>query len=98
MKAAVRIVLFLLTGLYPITSMIYAQRPSIQWSHFYGGSGEDYLVHMITTSDSGYLLGGATYSNDSECVGNHGDRDYLVVKVDSTGKRQWSKVFGGSGL
>ncbi|MFI5202620.1 MAG: hypothetical protein ACHQNE_09560, partial [Candidatus Kapaibacterium sp.] len=98
MKQATRTILGLLTTLLLFASNSYAQRPSIQWSRFYGGSGGDYLVHMIATSDSGYLLGGATNSNDSDCVGNHGGQDYLVVKVDSAGKKQWSKVFGGSGL
>ena len=56
---------------------------TIEWEQTYGGSGIDWLSSIIPTSDGGYLLGGATSSNDGDVQsGNHGDFDYWVVKLD----------------
>jgi hypothetical protein len=48
------------------------------------------------TSDGGYIVSGNTYSNDGDVSGNHGNSDYWVVKLDSTGNIQWQKCLGGS--
>jgi hypothetical protein len=71
-------------------------RGNIQWSRIYGGSQGDYPGKMTLCSDGGYILFGDTYSNDGDVSGNHGDGDYLVIKVDSTGNILWQKCFGGT--
>jgi len=72
----------------------------IQWDGDYGGLSNDWFTAAIKTLDGGYLLGG--YSSS----GVGGDKtqpswapgpDYWVVKIDSSGMKQWDKAFGGTG-
>jgi len=70
---------------------------TIEWEQTYGGSGPEVIGSIITTSDGGYLLGGFTESNDGDIQsGNHGGRDYWVVKINSTGTIEWEQTYGGS--
>ncbi|MBS1600425.1 MAG: gliding motility-associated C-terminal domain-containing protein [Bacteroidetes bacterium] len=69
---------------------------NIQWRRNYGGSLNDYLYGLQITSDGGYLLAGLTESNDGDVSGNHGKRDFWVLKIDATGNIQWQKCYGGS--
>ena len=68
------------------------------WEKNFGGTGNDVFWAMDLTSDGGCILGG---SSDSP-IGNdkseacRGDIDYWIVKLDSTGHRQWDRTFGGS--
>jgi hypothetical protein len=70
-----------------------------QWDKRFGGSGGDYLNAMIRTSDGGYLLGGNSLSGISgdKSQASQGGQDYWIVKISSTGSKQWDKRFGGSG-
>ncbi|QNF31654.1 T9SS type A sorting domain-containing protein [Adhaeribacter swui] len=69
-----------------------------QWDKSYGGNYQDKLATIITTPDGGYLLGGtseSTISGDkTEAV--RGGADYWLVKIDSTGKKEWDKTLGGN--
>lgn len=72
---------------------------AIQWEKTYGGSSFDFLSSTLPTADGGYLLGGRTYSNDGDIQsGNHGDRDFWIVKINSTGIIEWEQTYGGSDL
>ncbi|QHT71289.1 hypothetical protein GXP67_33860 [Rhodocytophaga rosea] len=68
------------------------------WDKRFGGSGDDILFSAIQTTD-GYLLGG--YSNSGaggdKSQASQGSNDYWVVKISSTGAKQWDKRYGGSG-
>lgn len=69
-----------------------------KWDYRYGGSSDEDLRSLQRTSDGGYILGGSSFSGISgdktqACVG---DLDYWMVKVDSSGIKQWDKTFGGS--
>lgn len=68
------------------------------WDKTYGGSQRDHLIKAIKTPDGGFLLAGTTVSNDGDVTGTgyHGMEDYLMIKVDANGNKQWSKCFGGS--
>src|SRR6185312_8059116 len=82
-----------------LPSLVFAQRPQIDWQGTFGGTADDKLCPaMIKTSDGGYIFGGCTFSTDGDSRGNHGNGDYLIIKTDGTGAKQWSRVFGGSGL
>jgi hypothetical protein len=74
-----------------------------QWDKRYGGSSEEYLIDILTTNDGGFLLGGQSAS------GADGDKsepnwdvatgltmDYWIVKIDSSGNKQWDKRYGGT--
>ncbi len=72
-----------------------------QWDKRFGGNLEDYLSSLIKTNDGGYLLGGSSLSilsgdKTKNKVGSSGN-DYWVVKINSSGVKQWDVVFGGTG-
>lgn len=68
---------------------------AIIWSKLYGGSKNDYLGHLLPTTDGGYLVTGSTSSNDGLFTGNKGDNDALVMKVNNAGAVIWRKLLGG---
>ncbi|QHV97801.1 PKD domain-containing protein [Spirosoma endbachense] len=69
------------------------------WDKTFGGSNTDYLYSMVATSDGGFLLGGASGSDQggNKSDPNRGNFDSWVVKVDGNGTKVWDKTFGGSG-
>ena len=69
------------------------------WQHSFGGSYNDELRGITTTSDGGYLLGGSSNSADTgtKTQKNLGQSDYWVVKIDDKGEEQWQRTIGGSG-
>jgi hypothetical protein len=70
-----------------------------QWDKRYGGPGDDFLTSIIPTIDGGYLLGGYSRSGarGDKSEANRGIVDYWIVKINSAGRKQWDKTFGGSG-
>jgi len=70
---------------------------TIQWTTCLGGSNYDRANSIATTTDGGFIVAGFAFSNDSDVTGNHGNADYWVVKLDSTGTIQWQTCLGGTG-
>ncbi len=70
----------------------------IEWSKTYGGQNDDYAYSILQTSDSGFLFGGNTSSNDGDIDSNYypGVHDYWVIKTDNDGVIEWSRTYGGS--
>lgn len=66
-------------------------------STLYGGSAIDAAYSLIRTPDGGLLLAANTQSTDGLGVGNHGEADVALLKLDANGNKLWSKVFGGPG-
>ncbi|GAB6138174.1 hypothetical protein JCM15060_13630 [Halanaerobaculum tunisiense] len=56
---------------------------SKNWQHDFGG-GDDWVGNVQETSDGGYILSGTKTSND-------GDKDALVLKLDSSGDISWEQ-------
>ncbi|WP_281323486.1 T9SS type A sorting domain-containing protein [Flavobacterium aestivum] len=71
----------------------------VEWQKTYGGEYADVLRSMEQTTDGGYTLGG--YSNSSrsgdKSEANSGIGDYWILKIDSVGKIEWQKTYGGNG-
>jgi hypothetical protein len=69
------------------------------WQKTLGGSNDDGIgvSSIIATNDGGYILAGATSSNDGDVSNNHGDKDGWLVKLNSNGNIIWQKTIGGSG-
>jgi Secretion system C-terminal sorting domain len=63
---------------------------NFQWSKTYGGTGVENLTSLDLTADGGIVFTGVTRSVPGT------DLDILVVKTDSAGNLEWSKVYGGS--
>ncbi|MBL0105415.1 MAG: T9SS type A sorting domain-containing protein [Bacteroidetes bacterium] len=68
------------------------------WERNFGGTGDDFLASACTTPDGGFMIGGSSDSpiSGDKSQASRGGLDYWVIKVDSTGHRQWDKTFGGS--
>ncbi|WP_158546215.1 GEVED domain-containing protein [Adhaeribacter pallidiroseus] len=68
------------------------------WDKRFGGSSSDELKSITTTSDGGYLLGGRSNSsnNGDKSQGSQGSYDYWIVKINTTGGKQWDKRYGGN--
>jgi hypothetical protein len=67
------------------------------WITTLGGSKEDIVHDMISTSDGGSVLTGYTMSNDGDFAGmNRGAKDVFVFKLSPSGELAWKKMFGGS--
>ena len=72
---------------------------NLVWGNSYGTSnGGTDPIHIVATKDNGFLFFGATNGSDSDANIHYGSvfsLDWLLVKVDSTGHRQWKKIVGG---
>jgi len=73
------------------------QSVSIEWAKCYGGSQVESAQSIIQTSDSGFIFGGYTGSNDGDVSGFHVApySDFWVAKIDKVGNLMWQKCFGG---
>jgi len=71
--------------------LLTAADGEIDASWTFNGAGMEYLQALQPTTDGGALLSGATDS-----VGA-GGVDWQLIKVDSSGAAQWSRVYGGAG-
>jgi len=69
---------------------------NIEWQKCLGGTNEDLGYYIRQTVDGGYILAVHTSSNNVWVNGNHGGKDYWIVKLDSYGNVIWQKCFGGS--
>ncbi len=72
---------------------------NLLWEQSFGGSGYDYLLHLINTDDGGVIAVGDTESTDGDVIGHdplHG-RDSWVIKLDYKGDIEWQKCLGGTG-
>ncbi len=71
---------------------------AIEWQRSLGGTADDRITSIVSTTDGGSFVCGQTSSVNGDVTGNHGNRDIWVVKLDSLGAIQWQKTFGGSWL
>ncbi len=82
------------------------KKGKLLWAKSFGSQYKDDLVAICQTADGGYLLGGTNgWGNEQrrDSVQNFTDvtdtykgrRDIWIVKIDSKGKKQWDKLFGG---
>jgi hypothetical protein len=58
----------------------------IQWNKTYGGEGDEKAYSLVQISDGSYALAGSAW-------GSSGLPCFWLVKVDSTGVEQWSKMY-----
>ena len=68
-----------------------------EWQKTIGGFGEEKLKVIKQTKDGGYIIGGASSSDQSgekkqDCFGN---LDYWIVKLDAKGTIEWQNTYGG---
>lgn len=83
--------------LFLIQFITLAQAPAIEWQKSIGGSAVEEAKSIQQTTDGGYIVAGYTNSNNGNVTGNHGNSDFWVVKLATTGTIQWQKTLGGTG-
>lgn len=69
---------------------------NLQWQKSIGGSDEDHAHGILQTANGSYVFSGHSASFDGDIVGNHGEQDVLLVKLNANGKIVWQKCYGGS--
>ncbi|MCO6482665.1 MAG: T9SS type A sorting domain-containing protein [Flavobacteriales bacterium] len=74
-----------------------AQAPELEWQRCLGGSYPEESWAIQPTLDGGYMVLGTTTSNDGDVSGNHGGRDFWLIKLDHFGTPQWQRCYGGTG-
>jgi hypothetical protein len=67
------------------------------WDRTYGGSSYEMNGSISLTADGGYIIAGNTGSGISgdKSQASFGQTDYWVLKLSSTGDKQWDRSFGG---
>jgi len=68
----------------------------LEWEKSFGGVGEEDANSIQQTSDGGFILAGYSNLSSGDVTGNHGEKDYWVVKLNSFGILEWQKSLGGS--
>ncbi|MGZ4035404.1 MAG: T9SS type A sorting domain-containing protein [Bacteroidia bacterium] len=74
----------------------YNASGTIQWQKTFGGTAFDYGYSVRQTADGGYVVAGYTESNDGDVIGNHGNGDCWILKLDAAGTIEWQKTYGGT--
>ncbi len=69
----------------------------IEWEVTYGGNDwSEGMSNIVESDDGGYIAIG-TISEGKDVVGNHGELDLWLLKLDRNGNIVWQKCLGGSG-
>ena len=71
---------------------------TIVWRKFFGGTNNDRSFGVINALDGGFILSGASESDDFDISDPKGSYDFWVVKVDKNGSLEWERSFGGTGI
>ncbi len=70
------------------------------WDKDFGATNEEILTDLLVTSDSGYLLGGYSYSLDADGDKSEANLDNIqawLIKTDSMGRKEWDKTIRTKG-
>ena len=84
-------------GNYDVFVMSLDNNGNVLWQTTFGGSNVDYIYDMAYDGTD-IIVAGTTKSNDGDFSSNHGNYDYLVAKMDTSGNMIWLKTFGGSDI
>ena len=60
------------------------------WAKNFGGSLSEAANAVAADANGGFILAGSS-------IDNYGNSDAVVVKLDASGNKQWTKTLGGSG-
>lgn len=67
------------------------------WKFIWGGTAEDNATDILATSDGGYIICGYTLSTDGDLPDTVSGSDGFIIKLNSSGVKQWQKILGSSG-
>jgi len=66
------------------------------WKRYFGGSNNDRSYNVMQTNDGGFVIIGASESDDFDITDSRGSYDYWGVKLSAEGDLEWTRSFGGS--
>ncbi len=84
--------LFIFTLSAALTGGLKAQ--SVEEEQCIGGNGDERVMDVKSTPDSGFLIVIETSSNNGDFSDNHGGIDIGLIKLDKYHQVQWKKCFG----
>lgn len=67
---------------------------NVLWEKLYGGNGDDWGKSIQPTKDGGYIIAGRSNSSNDKYKYD----EIYILKIDSKGKFQWQKFYGGKYL
>ncbi|MBK9196710.1 MAG: T9SS type A sorting domain-containing protein [Flavobacteriales bacterium] len=70
----------------------------IVWQQVLGSSAAEWMVGVMQTSAGDYVVHGLTQGNDVDVVGNHGNMDGWVARLETSGALVWQRPLGGSAM
>lgn len=74
---------------------------NLLWQHCYGGLADNEALSFAATPDNGLIILGAATVPGGDMPFHYGNSplsfDWLVIKTDSLGNKQWVKTVGGTG-
>jgi len=85
------------SGAYDAYIVKYNSAGVLQWTKLLGTSGDD-SASALTTDNSGNLYVAGWTGGNLNGETNSGRRDAYIVKYNSAGVLQWTKLLGASGL
>lgn len=71
---------------------------TLQWKKNYGGDSNDWGHSACLANDNNFIIAGYSESNNQNVLGNHGNVDFWVLKIDENGNILWQKSYGGTGF
>ncbi|MEM9646967.1 MAG: hypothetical protein AAF969_00690 [Bacteroidota bacterium] len=71
---------------------------NLEWRRYFGGTNNDRSYGVLQANDGGFVLAGASESDDFDITDPKGSYDFWVVKVSDQGEMLWQKSFGGTGI
>ncbi|MBC8047943.1 MAG: hypothetical protein H7Y00_14190, partial [Fimbriimonadaceae bacterium] len=83
-------------GAYDMWVLKLDDTGNIVWQNAFGGTADEEARASHQTSDGGYIIAGHANSNNFDVSGNHGDRDYWIIRLNTSGDTIWTKSLGGS--
>jgi hypothetical protein len=66
------------------------------WSKYFGGTETERATSVLALSNGDLLISGYAQSDDVDVTDSHGDIDFWVVRMDSSGNLKNANCYGGS--
>ncbi|NND16345.1 MAG: hypothetical protein HKN89_08455 [Eudoraea sp.] len=71
---------------------------NLQWRRYFGGTNNDRAYSVVPAWDGGFVMAGASESNDFDITNSRGSYDFWIIKISDEGDMIWQKSYGGSGV
>lgn len=71
---------------------------NMEWRQYFGGSNNDRCFGVVNAHGGGYVMVGASESDDFDISNPKGSYDFWVIKVDKYGNMEWEQSYGGTGI